>query len=183
MAAVQLLLPTISHPDCAIAQPVAVADEEVICEAVLHVAFFTMIPIQRLQRAFVHCGVMDDDMSPAVGFDRGGGDAFLYGGGQLRSGTGRWLGRGRGGDRESLADVDGFRATEVVPGRQRGNGYSMLARDVRQGVLGFDDVNGLTRGYRRGREQSKQKQEQSATRRLQAGSHKTETDGSQFSNF
>ena len=115
MAAVELFLPAISHPDRAVGHAVAIADEEMVGEAVLHVALLAMIPIQRLQRPLVHRGVMDDDVTPASGFHRSGGNALLNGGRQLGGGARRRFGWSRGWDREPLANVKLLISSEAVP--------------------------------------------------------------------
>lgn len=142
MPAIELFLPTIPHADGTVGHAIAIADEEVVGEAVLHVALLAMVAIQCLQRARVHSGVMDDDVAPAAGFDGSGGNAFLHCGGKCR-GAGR-TGFGRNG--EALTDVDFLFLTQAIAGGERGDGDLMAARDVAEGILGFDDVGGVRSG-------------------------------------
>src|SRR2546422_5281187 len=68
MPAIELFRPAPSHRDKAVSHAVAVANDEVVSEAVFHVPHLAVVAVHPLHRAGIDAAVMDDDVLPTTRF-------------------------------------------------------------------------------------------------------------------
>ncbi len=135
----QLFLPALPDVNLAVAHPAAVADHEMISQAVFHPSLAPMIRVHAPRRTLAGRAVMDHDVFPAAGSDRRLVDRLPHRPGQP-GGCGRSPAAVASRDHQFLAGPDMVLDLDPVPLRDRVDRHPVSLGDTGQRLAAADDV-------------------------------------------